>query len=478
MSGILDSKSRVIDAIITAEGKRQMAEGTFNVSSVTFTDGEVPYAPDLIHGHEDPTNKFYLEACSLPQDQIVFESNDEGKLNPMRNQLTYISAQGQNLSASFSLGSLKDGKLMSVERQHGRSVTVSNIQENSTDKDRGFIYCDSSGVTGSVLIDPKMIAGTTSIIPATNVAYVGTRHGMGQNQFATAISSSVSQLSTLPAGPKVSVSSQNNVVFIDVVSSVASNKKQLIYSGTLSSPIVLEESAIGGRTVTDEIENANFASHITGLLSSSFDNFKLLKSIATIDRLFVDDTFDLSTNELTFDMSDLKNKSLKVFNEAPPNLNSIDSLFSDSKLSHLDNFSYLPPIVKVSDSVVSDKTNVTNLSPYFLGDYPSWGDNEKILDYRTLMSQLADYKESEVLFTNTSNKNDVMMQFFEVTATTVSKLEVIDFGEITTGNNNDPRGNTRRVFFVGKIFLDNRGTACFVNIFTLMFNKDRREMLL
>ena len=68
MAGILDNKSRIIDAILTSEGRRQMAEGTFEVSYATFSDYGVSYIPDLKNGHENPTSKIYFEACNLPQD--------------------------------------------------------------------------------------------------------------------------------------------------------------------------------------------------------------------------------------------------------------------------------------------------------------------------------------------------------------------------------------------------------------------------
>ena len=86
MAGILDKKSRIIDAVLTTEGRRQLGEGTLSVSYATFTDGEVFYVPSSEYGHEDPTARLYIEACSLPQDQIIFEANDEGKLNPLRSQ--------------------------------------------------------------------------------------------------------------------------------------------------------------------------------------------------------------------------------------------------------------------------------------------------------------------------------------------------------------------------------------------------------
>jgi len=82
MSGILDNKSRVIDALLTYEGRRQMAEGNFVISYATLSDAFVVYEPSNVDGHVDPTTKIYLEAFNAPQDQITFESDDSGKLSP------------------------------------------------------------------------------------------------------------------------------------------------------------------------------------------------------------------------------------------------------------------------------------------------------------------------------------------------------------------------------------------------------------
>jgi len=51
-------------------------------------------------------------------------------------------------------------------------------------------------------------------------------------------------------------------------------------------------------------------------------------------------------------------------------------------------------------------------------------------------------------------------------------LFVNDFGYMS---DNLEGYNTKKVFFVGKTFLDNRGTTCFVNMFTLIFSRDERR---
>lgn len=82
MSGILDSKSRVLDSIVTLEGRKQLANGGINIRYVTFTDGATFYAADLVSGSADATARLYLETCHLPQDEITFQSDFDGRLEP------------------------------------------------------------------------------------------------------------------------------------------------------------------------------------------------------------------------------------------------------------------------------------------------------------------------------------------------------------------------------------------------------------
>lgn len=91
--GLLDSKSRIIDAVITTEGRRQMATGKMKVEYFTFTDGEVAYQSSSHLGGElkvvdDPTRTFYFESpMSLPSDRITFESDDTGMLRFYNHEL-------------------------------------------------------------------------------------------------------------------------------------------------------------------------------------------------------------------------------------------------------------------------------------------------------------------------------------------------------------------------------------------------------
>jgi len=477
MSGILDSKSRIIDAILTVEGRRQMAAGTFEISYATFSDYGVSYLPDSENGHEDPAGKIYFEACNLPQDQITFEANDEGRLNGIRFSRPLV--QGSSITSSLVPSTLFDGRLTSYNYHQGRFIKASAIAENSNDDYKGFIYSDKTGLTASVLVRSDLPARTVSVSTPSPpgspfIGYVGTRGGMGPEEFITSISGTISRIRTI-GGPNVFFTTYNDTLYLDTGDSFLGSR--IFATGSLSSPLTLEESAIGGKLLTGEIEGPYFASQITGILTSSFDNFLELQSIATIDRFFEDDKFELTVNELNFDLSKSNNSVLNAFRGSPPTLNSIDSLFSDNKFSNLENYMYLPPIVKTPDSIVPDKTKIENLTPYLLGEtlYPSWGDNQSKLNYSSLMSEVQKYGDikDSIYFDKTSNKNNVIAQVFQITDSTVSKLDVVEFGEMKS-DSGDGDFVTNKVFFAGKTFFDNRGTTCFVNLFTFVFSKDSR----
>lgn len=101
MSGILDNKSRVIDAIVTLEGRRQLAAGDLRVEYVSFTDAGTYYRGDVVSGSSDATTRIFLESCNLPQDQIAFEADDSGKLKPFNNASGLQVKDGQILGYSF-----------------------------------------------------------------------------------------------------------------------------------------------------------------------------------------------------------------------------------------------------------------------------------------------------------------------------------------------------------------------------------------
>lgn len=102
MSGILDNKSRVLDTIMTLEGRRQLSQGGIDVSYVSFSDSMTFYAADVASGSQDATQRIYLESCQLPQDQITFQADDAGNVQPFGNTVGIAQANGKIVSYAYT----------------------------------------------------------------------------------------------------------------------------------------------------------------------------------------------------------------------------------------------------------------------------------------------------------------------------------------------------------------------------------------
>ena len=78
--GLLDPKTRVVDTILTQQGRDQLAHGGLRLSFYTFTDDGIIYDDD---GHgmlQDASSRLALEAMQLPQDTLVSSTNELGEL--------------------------------------------------------------------------------------------------------------------------------------------------------------------------------------------------------------------------------------------------------------------------------------------------------------------------------------------------------------------------------------------------------------
>ena len=308
--GILDNKKRMLDTIITQEGRRQLAFGAMKIEFVSFTDADTFYEADALSGSSDASERLFFEAVDLPQDQITFEADDSGRLTPFR---------GSNLG----------------------------------------------------VIDGKVLSGSTD-------------------------------------------------AYLQVITGSA------------------------------------FASLAGKLLSSSIDSFTKLYAIRTDDVFFDEEReFETNTNELTFVINDKVPFGRRDAKQA--NIDKIESLFQDKRLSHVVNFMYLPPVNKPA-------TQGSPATP--LGEFPVLGQRQTPLTYNQLRSETSTREQKIIEFSRTTLKSNVICQFFEVKQDQLLKFDVIDFGEHAT---DDPDYPLKRVFFVGKVFIDSFGAQTFVNVFTLVF---------
>lgn len=106
--GLLDPKTRIMDTLLTEEGRLQLSRGKMQIAFAAFSDGATFYEFDSSSGSSDATNRIYLEATNLPQDQITFQADDSGRLKPFKNPTGLNVISGQIVSGSSLVQSTND----------------------------------------------------------------------------------------------------------------------------------------------------------------------------------------------------------------------------------------------------------------------------------------------------------------------------------------------------------------------------------
>jgi len=210
----------------------------------------------------------------------------------------------------------------------------------------------------------------------------------------------------------------------------------------------------------DIVTGSQFASLYTDLIASSLDNFKKLSILQSPDPVFAAyDEFKIGINDIKFNIT----PSLPIPQTAlqEVNIDNVESLFFDKRLSHVSNFQFLPPVNK--------RKNGQNTSQP-IGAYTNINQSS-ILSFSDLSLELKNLEDKgykrRVQFLESSRENNIFCQFFEASSNEILKLDVIDFGEFPATETN----GSRHVFFVGKVFTDGYNMTTFVNMFVLVFEQ-------
>jgi len=352
MAGILNKRSRFIDLVITKEGKRQIADGQLRAEYASLSDGSVYYSTSS--KSEDVRKRIYFEPMESPNNVIVLEKDDSGKL----------------VNFDFS-------------------------------------------PTGSIV---------------------------GENIFSKAANPEYEDLHKIK------------------------------------------------RSSGDQ-----FASLAASLPSSFLKHFTSNQFIGT--KTFNENSkFELSTNELKFAIS-----NSVPFASGPKqeviNVNQAEPFLLDAKLTHLPNFSYLPP-VNVDGSSYGTYSDLRNLNK------ENWEDIKKSLGFKHFeeideliddnedmrVDKSGDFKvlnrrkllpiDTELIkqyrvikFKKTSDDNNLLMQMFEIdeSRSLLKKLDIVDAGAFYDEEDINLKYE-KRVFYVGKVFLDSFNTPTFINMFTIIMD--------
>ena len=194
-----------------------------------------------------------------------------------------------------------------------------------------------------------------------------------------------------------------------------------------------------------------FASLSSDLLASSINNYQNLYLLGTDDPFRDSEGFSMSANTASFIVS--PTTPLNVDEEVTSiSIDDVESFFQDKRLGHIPNFQYLPP--------VAFETTRS------LGRFPCEGETVP-MSYAQIEHHLGSLESKAVTFYDTSREGNLVSQIFELAGGRLQKLDIIDFGEFITNDEDRP---TKQVYFAGKVFEDSNGMNTFVNIFTIVFD--------
>lgn len=211
---------------------------------------------------------------------------------------------------------------------------------------------------------------------------------------------------------------------------------------------------------TTPASGSQFNSLAGKLTEASLNNFKNLYILGSPDPIFEDfNDFQINTSLVSYTITPTKPISRTEIQNV--NIDNVESLFYDKRLSHIPNFKFLPPVNKPLPGS-TEKTPI--------GNYVNINQNP-ILEYSDLVPELnrleKDGFKKDIEFVKSSAENNLLCQFFEFYNNQITKLDVIDFGLFPP----DVNGISHHVFFVGKVFTDGDNVTTFVNLFVLVFEQ-------
>ena len=289
--------------------------------------------------------------------------------------------------------------------------------------------------------------------------------------------------------------SPNNVIVIEKDDSGKMIDFNFSPTGSIVGNDIFEKDA----TVTNKLKlsavtGSAFASSTESILNSFTTHFKSLQILGSYER--DGNEFELSTERINFAISNSVPFPLGPHRETI-NVNDAEPFFLDSKLTHLENFTFLPP-VNADGSPYGRFKDIRSLrretlrdikrelgSAGFADSGPEDGirkrrgrsrlRSDKVGDFDVINriklrspSSMAEFKQFKtVYFDKTSDQNNLIMQIFEDGPDSkLIKLDLIDAGAFH--DRQSELYPEKRVFYAGKIYFDNFNTPTFINIFTII----------
>jgi len=130
--GLLDPKSRVLDVVLTEQGREALARSALKIAYYSLTDSTMFYETD-VSGSSDVTQRVYAEVASnLPQNVISLLANDAGQITRVRST-AIPDVQvfgGQVLSGSYQNETVLTGAAFASMAGQILSSSLDNLKNN------------------------------------------------------------------------------------------------------------------------------------------------------------------------------------------------------------------------------------------------------------------------------------------------------------------------------------------------------------
>ena len=261
--------------------------------------------------------------------------------------------------------------------------------------------------------------------------------------------------------------------------------------------IFLKDNSVAQKLSLSAATGSQFEVGQDSLLRSFLTHFNKNYFIGTNDRLG-NNKFKIDNKEIIFVIN-----NEQPFGHSPTreviNVNNADPFFIDSKLSHLPNFRYLPPVntdgsrygnftdltsrsretwPEIKKRLGEQNFNEADISPFDgendikrnLSGRAKKKDRNLLVDGKLPLIKTPKKEYGEIRFVETSADNNLLIQMYEDgQGSILNKLDIVDagiFDDVT-----DKNGRTqKRVFYVGKTFEDDFKAPTFVNIFTIVMD--------
>jgi len=472
MAGILNSKNRILDVLITPPGRAQAANGHMQFRYVTLTDGHAFYEagtglPTASNVASDAGDRIYFEATSRFQDTITLETDLNGVITfedfklqvPDSAIAGQMESKGNHLVVSgvFPTGSIINPLIGGLPDEITRGMTASYGQQYFLSTHDPFgrsdeFNTDKDTVDFSFRPQPQFDAAGI-VIP------------------------------DIPGAPPALIDGGDSTSLKSHFSEIWKDEKLYKHVNFMFLPPVNKLPA--------EV-------HILEILPYLMMNLDLanIPDIKTFKTSPASDKFDDYVKVLRWLIQS------SVSNEDVNWKEAFSSTLSDPFIVDSSSKKPLQNIIDKNITFLDQQTDeiLTAAKMVYMGNYPSFvvPDYSLVKRYKVLQSYVDMQKTimdinlnwNKIDFTESSSDNNIIMQIFEFpeNENVINKLAVIDGGTLIDNNKFGP---DQRLFHVGKIYQTNQlnwensgdvdgggelSLTKFVNIFDIVMHDDTYDI--